>query len=667
MSQKARKQIEILRQEIRKHDYLYYAVSQPQIADKEYDDLILKLKHLEEQYPQYKTEDSPTVRLGSGIIDGFGALRHKAKMLSLDNTYSVQELKDWDNRVRKLVAGNSIEYVVELKIDGISANLTYEKSRLTQAATRGDGETGEDVSANIKTIRAIPLVFMSGDAFELMEIRGEVYMDKKDFRLLNREKQENGQALFANPRNAASGSLKLLDTSLTASRRLSFFAHSLGYCRGLNFKTHWEFLEKIKNFGMRVNPQNKLCRNFDEVIDYCEFWQKNRDSLDYEIDGMVIKLNSLSDQDKLGATMKSPRWAIAYKFPARQATTEILDIVLNVGRTGVITPSASLKPVECSGVTISSATLHNFDEIKRLGLRIGDTVLIERAGDVIPKIVKVVKSSGKKAFVIPKACPVCKEKIFKEKDEDVAYRCINPSCPQQIERALLHFASRTAMDIQGFGQSVVKQLVSMNLVRNFADIYKLSARELANLELFKDKKINNLLAAIEASKKQPLSRLIFALGIRHVGEKASFILAQRYKDLDNLMHARLEDLDEIYEIGSVMAGSIKDYFAQESVKKLISELNRSGLNTHEDVPDSAKQILSGKKFVFTGELKEYSRLQAEQLVRKLGADASSSVSKNTDFLVSGENAGSKYNKAVSLGVKIINEDKFKEMINGREK
>jgi len=658
-----RKKIEGLREKIRHHDYLYYVISQPEISDKEYDELLKQLQGLEDKYPQYKTADSPTLRVGGAVLEGFATVKHRQKMVSLDNTYSIDELKDWDERVHKgLGRSESVEYVAELKIDGLSANLTYEKGKLTIGATRGDGETGEDATANIKTIRAIPLVLLGGDIPDLIEIRGEVYMDRKDFEILNKEREIEGEVLFANPRNAGSGSLKLLDTGMVAKRRLNFFAHSLGAHKGLDIKTQWEFLGKLREWGVRANQHSKLCKDLEEVIRFCNSWQEKREKLSYDIDGIVVKINNFAGQNKLGFTLKSPRWAVAYKFPARQATTELLKIIVNVGRTGVITPVAELKPVECAGVIIKHATLHNFDEIKRLNVKEGDRVLIERAGEVIPKIVKVVDSTGKRLFKIPEECPACGSKVVKEKEEDVAYRCINSSCPAQLERRLLHFSSRGAMDIEGMGESVVGQLVRLKLVRNFADVYKLRRQDLFRLELFKDKKVDNLLVAIEKSKSQSLSRLIFALGIRHVGEKAAFVLAQNFKTMDALAGAKSEDLDRIYEVGSVVARSIVDYFAQSPTKKLIDELRKAGLNLKEADIETKKTKLTGKAVVFTGELKDYSRPLAEGLVRQAGGSASSSVSKNTDFLVAGVNPGSKYDKAKKLGVKIINEKELKEML-----
>jgi DNA ligase (NAD+) len=652
-----------LRDQIRMHDYLYFVQDQPQISDKEYDSLIARLKKLEADNPEFISEDSPTARVGGGVLKGFSTVKHKRKMLSLDNTYSIEEVKDWAGRVRKgLGQAETVEYVVEHKIDGVSANIAYKSGKLKVGATRGDGESGEDVTANIKTIRAVPLTLMGKDVPDFIEIRGEVYMDRADFDILNKERESEGQVLFVNPRNAASGSLKLLDTGTVAKRRLSFFAHSVGDYEGREISGQWEYLKKLKDWGVRINKYSRLCKSLDEAIEFCLKWQEKRDTLSYEIDGMVIKVSSFSQQEALGATQKSPRWATAYKFPARQATTVVKDISLQVGRTGVITPVALLDPVECSGVVISHATLHNFDEIRRLDVKIGDRILIERAGDVIPKVVKVVGAGHGKRFVIPKDCPVCGGKAVKEKEEDVAYRCINSSCPAQLERGLEHFASRLAMDIEGMGESAVKQLVGLKLVKDFADIYRLEEADLGKLELFKEKKARNLMAAIEKSKQQPLSRLVYALGIRHVGEKAAFVLAQKFESIEMLARASRQELEGIYEIGPVIADSVLDYFSLPQTRKLIQELRSAGLNCKEAMIRSEPGPFSGKTIVFTGELKSYSRPEAEALVRKLGGRPSSSVSVNTDFVVAGENAGSKYDLARKLGVKIIEEKKFKEML-----
>ncbi|MBU1924110.1 MAG: NAD-dependent DNA ligase LigA, partial [Candidatus Omnitrophica bacterium] len=652
MSIQIKNKIKLIKEKLRKHDYAYYVQSQPQVSDKEYDDLMGELKLLEDRYPQLRTDDSPSQRLSSGISLGFKTVKHKTGMFSLDNTYSIDELVSWDGRLRKGLGSDcGYEYVVELKIDGVSANLTYIKGKLTVGSTRGDGQTGEDVTANIKTIRAIPLILLGNHIPDFIEIRGEVYMDKKDFSQVNKERMDKGEALFANPRNATSGSLKLLDSSIVAKRQLNFFAHSLGAYRSQPVDTQWDFLSRLKDWGVRANMHSALCRNIEEVIAYCRKWQRKRDKLSYEIDGVVIKLNSLLQQNDLGFTAKSPRWAVAYKFAARQATTEVITIKVNVGRTGVITPTAELKPVECSGVIISNATLHNFEEIERLGLRQGDRVLIERAGDVIPKVVKVVEQKGKKPYNIPVKCPACGEKIVKEKEEDVAYRCINSDCPAQLERALLHFASRDALDIEGMGEAVINQLVSLKLLKSLADIYKLKLEDLLQLELFKEKKANNLLSSIQKSKQQPLARLIFALGIRHIGQKAAYTLAEEFGDMQKLMQAKLEELDIIPEIGQVMAGAILNYFKLSPIRKLIQDLKDAGVNMRQWAGNFKINRLTAKTVVFTGELAGFSRAEAEELVRQSKGMPASSVSSKTDILVAGTNAGTKFNKARELGVK----------------
>ena len=663
---KAKAEIKKLREEIRHHDYCYYVLSQSEVSDREYDGLMLRLKRLEEEFPVLITLDSPTQRVSGGVQEGFKTVRHRQKMLSLDNVYSFPELKDWAQRVRKgLSPDEAVEYAVEPKIDGLSANLTYQDGVLTVGSTRGDGETGEDVTVNLRTIRAVPLRLKSDNPPQLIEIRGEVYLGIEDFNQLNKERQKQGEVLFANPRNAASGSLKLLDARITAGRKLNFFAHSLGEVDGANFLSHWEFLTAMKKNGLRVNPENKLCKNLNQVFKFCALWEKTRRKLGYQIDGVVVKVNSLKQQDRLGATLKSPRWATAYKFPAHQVTTRLKDIIVSVGRTGVITPVADLEPVECSGVTIQRATLHNFDEIERLGIKIGDRVVLERAGEVIPKIIKVVDSvrSGKeKVFNIPKNCPACNSEIVKEKEEEVAYRCVNPWCPAQMEKGLTHFAGRSCMDIEGLGEAIVRQLIEKELVRDFADVYYLKKEQLLKLEFFKDKKADNLLLAIKKSKTRPLDRLIYGLGIRHVGEKAAYVLAQRFKSLDKIALLEKEDLDAVYEVGPAISGSLTAFFTQEPVKKLIKKLKEAGVNIKEDEEGLLYMPLAGKTLVFTGGLEFLSRRQAEDLARKAGGSPASAVSKNTDFLVAGKNPGSKYDQAFKLGVKIITEKEFSRLI-----
>jgi len=662
VSENVKNKIERLKRDIRFHDRLYYVLSDPKISDKEYDVLLKELQALEDKYPQYKTEDSPTVRLSGGILKGFRSIRHVEKMYSLDNTYSFDEIYSWKDRVLKNLPDGKISYVAELKIDGVSANLTYRNGKLISAATRGDGQTGEDITENIKRVRSIPLTLSGDNLPEFIEVRGEVYMEKQSLSNLNRQREAAGEPIFANPRNAASGSLKLLDSEEVAKRRLLFYAHSLGAYSGVKLSGHFEFLQKLKYWGIRVNEHVKLCHTIEDVIEYCKLWQGKREGLAYEIDGAVIKVDNLEQQHKLGFTLKSPRWAIAYKFPARQATTEVMKIVFQVGRTGVITPVAELKPVECGGVIIKHATLHNFDEIERLGIREHDRVLIERAGEVIPKIIKVIERRGKSAVRIPKECPVCSGKVIKEKEEDVAYRCINPNCGEQLQRSILHFASRQAMDIEGMGEAVVSQLIGLKLVGSFSDIYRLKGKDLSALELFKEKKINNLLSAIDASRHRPLSRLIYGLGIRHVGEKAAYVLASKFGSINKLAAADMPTLQGIHEVGPIMAESIVDYFAQPQAKKLIEEFSSLGLNLKEEAKKTKNTPLTGKRVVFTGELKNFSRQEAEELVRQNGGYPISSVSKATDFVVAGDNPGSKYNNARKMNIRILNEQEFERFL-----
>jgi len=664
---KVKEEIENLRKEISFHDWRYYVLNDPVISDAEYDRLVRRLKELEEKYPQFITPHSPTQRIFPGLVEGFPTVVHRQRMLSLENAYTEEEVWEWFKRIKKILEDEEIEFVVDLKLDGVSASLTYENGNLTLGATRGDGERGEDITANIKTIKSIPLRLMGSKFPSVVEVRGEVYMDKEDFEELNRQRKRKGENLFANPRNAAAGSLKLLSPQEVSRRHLKFFVHSLGYFEPEDFFSgHYQFLEEAKKWGLPVNPSSKKFKKLEDVIAYYKEWLSKKDTLPYEADGMVIKVDSLVQQKKLGYTLKSPRWAIAFKFPAHQATTKILKVEYGVGRTGTITPVAVLEPVECGGVTISRATLHNFDEVRRLDARIGDVVLVERAGEVIPKIVKVIKDkrTGKeKPIKIPKTCPVCGGRISKDKEEDVAYRCINPLCPAQLERALLHFASRGAMDIEGMGESVVKELVSRKMVKDLADIYYLKVEDFLKLPLFALKKAQNLYQAIQNTKNRPLSRFLYGLGIRYVGEKAALVLAKRFKTIDELMKQSVISLQSIPDIGPVGAQSIVEFFKQESAKKLIAKFKKAGLLLEEKEQEIEKDILKGKRFVFTGELQSFTRHEAQEIVRKLGGEVSSSVSKNIDFVVVGKNPGSKYSKALSLGLKIIDEETFKKMIS----
>ncbi len=669
-TKKALQDIQKLSKQIEEHNYRYYVLSQPVVSDKEYDDLLKELILLEEKFPEFKDINSPTQRVGVKLSAEEGAVTHKTKMYSLDNTYSIEELQQWHQRVVKGLNKGDVEYVVELKIDGVSAALTYEDGRFVLGATRGDGVAGENVTSAFRTIRSIPLKLRNDQENipGFLEVRGEVYMERGDFKKLNEERKREGEVLFANPRNATSGSIKLLDSRETAKRKLSFFVHSFGVLQnGDQIKDQWEFLKIAKKWGFPVSNKSFLCKNIDEVIDYCLKKQNERQKISYDIDGVVIKVNSLTEQNRLGYTLKSPRWAVAYKFPAYQATSKVHNIVVQVGRTGVLTPVAEVAPVECAGVTISRATLHNFDEVKRLGIKKGDIVLLERAGDVIPKIVKVVTPSkgAVRSFPVPKKCPECGSAISKERADQVAYRCVNPSCPKQLEKKLIHFCSRSAMDIEGLGEAIILQLIEKDLVKDLADIYFLKKEDLLKLEFFAEKKAQNLLDSIDKSKGKPLSKLLFGLGIVNIGEKAAFVLAQRFQSLDNILKAKKIDFIAIHEIGEKIADSIIEFFKQPSSHNLIRRFNLAQVNLTEPLVEALGTKFLTKKFVFTGELTFFSRSQAAEVVRKLGGEIVDSISKNVDYLVVGENPGSKYQKALKLDLTIINEKEFKELINDK--
>jgi DNA ligase (NAD+) len=660
----AKKEIKALTKAIEGHNQKYYVLNDPVISDEEYDRLLKKLIELEEKFPRLKSPVSPTQRVGDKIQGNLPTIKHRLAMLSLDNTYSIEELKQWYERVVKGLNGIKPALVAELKIDGLSCSLIYRQGQLVLAATRGDGDTGEDVTHNAKTIRDIPLN-LKGKAPDLLEVRGEVYMDKKDFSILNQQRKNNEEGLFANPRNAAAGSLKLLDARLTAKRHLKFIAHSPGLLEmPKSPMTQWEFLEQAQKYGFVVNSHNRLCRNLDEVIAFCEEYASRRDEISFEVDGVVVKVNDLSQQGQLGFTLKSPRWAVAFKFPAHQATTIIKEIVVQVGRTGVLTPVAELEPVPCAGVMISRATLHNFDEIRRLGVNSGDRVLLERAGDVIPKIVKVLKKNSQGEYAPPKVCPSCNARIQKIKEEDVAYRCLNPSCPKQLERLLVHFASRGAMDIEGLGESVVGELLDKGLVEDLADIYFLKKEQLLGLDLFADKKAENLLKAIINSKSRPLSKFLYGLGIANIGIKAAVNIAGHYGSLDAIMKALAVGLQDIGEVGPVMAESVVGYFKQPQVRKLLAKFKEAGLNLSKTQRVLSGHRLEGRKFLFTGELAGIKRTQAALMVENQGGKVAAVVSKSLDYLVVGENPGSKLSQAKQMGVKILNQKDFEVMMNG---
>ena len=653
-----------LRSEIRKHDYKYYVLDSPQIGDAEYDRLVRELSDLESQYPQLVTPDSPTQRVGGEPLAGFQTVRHPVTLLSLDNAFEPGELRDFDRRVRQL-AGQPVDYVVEPKIDGLTVVLTYDNGSFTQAATRGDGVTGEDVTANVRTIRLLPLGI--SEAPSRLVVRGEVLMPKRAFARLNEERDSRGEAPFANPRNAAAGSIRQLDPKTTARRTLGIFLYQILISSVQLPATQAEVLSYLQGIGFPVQQQWCHCRDIDEVIAYCNSWTDQRHSLAYEIDGLVVKVNSLQLQERLSSTSKSPRWAIAFKFPAEQVVTRIEDIIVRVGRTGVLTPTAILAPVQVGGVTVSRATLHNEDMIRDKDIRIGDYVLLQRAGDVIPEVVSVLqerRTGQEQAFQMPPVCPECGSPVVRLEGE-AATRCTGINCPAQLREIILHFVSREAMDIEGVGPAIVNQLVGTGLVRDVADLYGLGKEELVSLERMGDKSAENILAAVDKSRNRGLAPLIFALGIRFVGIRASEILAEWYGSMEALAAATEEQLTQIPEIGPKIASSIVEYFGNEQAGRLLQKLAEAGVRMWQEkaAVASGEQALTGKQLVLTGSLSSLTRGEAEGLIKNLGGRVASSVSKKTDYVVVGQDPGSKYDKAVSLGIPILDEEDFRKLVN----
>ncbi|MDI6601683.1 MAG: NAD-dependent DNA ligase LigA [Thermoanaerobacteraceae bacterium] len=650
--------IDELRDAINHHNYLYYVLDAPEISDEEYDRLMRELIDLESQYPELITPDSPTQRVGGEVLAGFPEYFHPVPLLSLDDVFDEGELKDFDRRVRKEVG--DVEYVVELKIDGLSCALKYENGIFIQGATRGNGFVGEDVTANLKTIRSIPLR-LKGPAS--LEVRGEVYMPKKSFLKLNEMREQSGEPLFANPRNAAAGSLRQLDPKITASRNLDIFVFNLQRMEGRKFETHIETLEFLKDMGFKVIPYYVKCNSIDGVIDQVRIWESKRNELDFAMDGLVVKVNGLAQREILGATAKAYRWAIAYKYPAEKAKTRIKDIIIQVGRTGALTPTAILEPVKLAGSTIGRATLHNEDYIKGKDIKIGDMVYIQKAGEIIPEVVESIKderTGQEKEFIMPDTCPECGAKAVRLPGEAVT-RCTGLNCPAQIKRQLEHFASKEAMDIEGMGPAVISQLVDKGLVKNIADIYYIGYEDILTLDRMGKKSAENLINAIEESKGRDLDRLINGLGIRLVGSKAAKILAGMYKDIKNLMKAGTEELTSIPEIGPKIAESIVDFFSEEQNIAIINRLIEAGVNTRK-IEEVHETLLAGKTFVITGTLKEFTREEATNLIEQLGGKVTGSVSRKTDYLICGEDPGSKLDRARELNVTIISEDNFKKMI-----
>ncbi|HKV48876.1 MAG TPA: NAD-dependent DNA ligase LigA [Candidatus Acidoferrales bacterium] len=666
----AAKEIERLRNEIRRHEYLYHVADDPEISDAEFDRLMIRLRELEAEYPSLVTPNSPTVRLGGAVREGFQKVQHTTPMVSLDNAFSFETLGDFDRRVRDLVGRENIDYIAEHKFDGLSISLRYEKGYLARGVTRGDGTTGEDVTPNVKTIRSIPL---SVDAALLkkaglpldFEVRGEVLMNRKAFEALNEQQAAQGGKIFKSPRNSAAGSVRVLDPRITASRRLDFFAYYLLVEGRPAKKRLSEMLGVLKEIHFRASEDWKLCHGIREVEKYIGMWESKREKLPYEIDGVVVKVDEVALQNELGYTSKAPRWAIAYKYPARQETTLVREILVSVGRTGVLTPFAVFEPVTIGGVTVSKSTLHNLDEVRRLNVHAGDTVLVERAGEVIPHVLSVVKHGTEEVeFQMPSKCPICGTRIHKDEDQ-VAYRCVNVSCPARRRESILHFAGRHATNIDGLGEKIVVQLLDRELVKDVADLYKLDLDTVAGLDRMAEKSAQNLLGEIEASKKAPLPRLIYALGIDFVGERTAQLLAAHFGSMEKLANASLEDLMEVNEVGPKVAQGVADFFSEPVNKKLIERLRAAGVNMKEERREPKGTKFAGMTFVFTGTLANRTREAAEALVASQAGKVASSVSKKTSYVVVGADPGSKFDKAKALGVPILDEVAFEKLLAGR--
>jgi DNA ligase (NAD+) len=669
IDKKIQKKIEALRENIRHHEYRYYVLDDPELSDADFDKLMNELKRLEAEHPELITPDSPTQRVGGKPREGFVKAKHSSPMLSLDNAYSEDELRDWERRVHELTGRTDLEYTCELKLDGMSLALIYSDGRLERGITRGDGSTGEDVTSNVRTVRSIPLVIPKDKLKKAgipadFEVRGEMLMPLAAFRKLNEERERQGLATFANPRNFTAGTVRQLEPSITAQRRMDFFAYMLLKDGRTYFDRQSKTMDALELAGFKVNPNRKLAKTLAEVWKFIQSWESKRESLPYEIDGIVIKVDRTAWQRELGFTGKAPRWAIAYKYAARGAVTQIEDIVPQVGRTGKLTPVAWLKAVPIGGTTVSRATLHNMDEIERLGVKIGDWVEVERGGDVIPKVVKVVEDKdhprGRKHFEMPEHCPVCGGNVVRTPGE-VDHRCVNANCPAKLQGTILHFASRHVMNIDGLGDALANQLTERGLVKNVADLYKLTKDDLLNLERMGEKSAENVLAEIEASKKLPLERVIYGLGIRFVGERTAQFLAEHFGSLDAIMNESAEELEEVNEVGPRIAESIVEFFDDEHNRKLVSDLRKVGLTFTGQKKEKGTK-LAGKTFVLTGTLERHTRDEAKKMIEDAGGRVSGSVSKKTDYVVAGSDAGSKLDKARDLGVNVIGEDELEELV-----
>ena len=664
----AKEKIEQLVEQLNRYAYEYYVLDAPTVPDAVYDQKFQQLLELEERFPDLVLDHSPTQRVGDEPLDAFEKVEHTVPMLSLGNAFDETELRDFDRRVRTGLH-EDVAYICELKIDGLAVSLTYENGKFVRGATRGDGRIGEDITSNLRTIRSVPLTIREKSK---LEVRGEAFMPKTSFIKLNEKREKAGESLFANPRNAAAGSLRQLDPKIAAARNLDLFLFGYGEWEvEKEIHTHSERLQFLQELGFKINPEWKKCSSIDEVIEYVNYWTENRSQLPYEIDGIVIKVDDLRQQEQLGYTARSPRWAIAYKFPAQEAVTTINDIELSVGRTGVVTPTAILTPVFIDGSTVSRATLHNADQIRELDIRLGDTVIIKKAGDIIPQVVRVIKeerSGDEVPYEMPEDCPACGTELV-HLDDEVALRCMNPDCPAQLKEGIIHFVSRDAMNIDGLGEKVIEQLFQEELVNSIDDLYRLTREQLLPLERMGEKSVSNLLNAIEASKENSLERLIFGLGIRHIGAKAADILAREFETMERLQRATFDELIAIDEIGEKMAQAVIHYFSQEKVVELIQKLKDLGINmtykgrTEVDVDEEANEFLN-KTFVLTGKLENFTRKEAKDLIEAYGGKVTSSVSKNTAVVIAGEAAGSKYDRATKLGITIWDEATFQEMIKG---
>jgi len=661
----AARRVEELRELIHRHDYLYYVLNRPEISDAEYDRLLRQLKELEAQQPELIAPDSPTQRVAGQPVEAFASVEHKAAMLSLDNAMDAAELREFEARLKRMLPGAGFEYVCEPKVDGLGVALLYENGRLVRGATRGDGRVGEDITQNLKTIRSIPMRLHGPLArCHELEVRGEVFMPRREFEKLNAELEEAGVPTFANPRNAAAGAVRQKDPAVTATRPLDIFCYHMSYAEPAAFTTHWETLDALRAGGFKVNPRSEPCPDMEAVIACSQALERERDALGYDADGVVVKVNSLEQQRRLGATAHHPRWAVAYKFAARQATTRVLDIRINVGKSGALTPTAQLEPVELAGVTVSRASLHNEDEIKRKNVRVGDTVLIERAGDVIPYVVQVIlakRPPEARAFAFPRRCPVCNGRAYRPEGEAI-WRCTNAACPAQLKERLLHFGSRRAMDIEHLGEAVVNQLVDRGLVRDFADLYHLTADQLAELERLAQKSAQNLVNAIQASKGRGLARLLNALGIRMVGERVAQLLAGRFGSMERLLDAGEAEIGEIYGIGPQIAQSAARFFSEPQNLKTIERLQAAGVSMEEEGGREGERPLVGKSFVLTGSLASLTRDEAQDLIIKLGGRVIGSVSRKTHYVIVGADPGSKAEEAKRLNVPTLSEAEFLRLV-----